>query len=175
MLLLAMPMCFVLMEALDPLLVPLIGPVPLMWFGVAALASAFWAARAAVQRRWRRALSMTILPIGMAASLSYFRLGDTQFSSRGRRASFHRRSPLYEAQIAALPRDQGPRFKRFSWSGFMFSPVEVVYDESDEVTLAQGQQSDAWWEKANRTSEYGECAFAARQMSGHYYLVHFAC
>jgi hypothetical protein len=175
MVLLAAPICFVLMEALDPLIVPLIGPVPLMWWVVAALATAFWAARAAVQRHWRRAISTAILPIGVGATLCYFGSVTRDFRAAGDALHFAVVRPLYEAEIASLPKDQGPRFKRFSWDGFMLSPIEVVYDESDEVALLRGQQSDAWWGRANRNSEYGACAFAAKPLSGHFYLVQFSC
>jgi hypothetical protein len=81
----------------------------------------------------------------------------------------------YEKQVSATPTSDGLRFVRFDWGGFMLNPIEVVYDESDEVALQEDQRSEAWKERVGIRSEYYGCSFGALPLAKHYYIVRFSC
>jgi hypothetical protein len=168
--------------------VPLVAGIPLAFEPMVtplALAFVVWAACALAallltvlslaQKRWRRADSAAILPLFIAASIVAWPSILGRLFHVGEYIRFLTVRHAYEAQVAALPSEGQPRFVRFKGRGFMLNPIEDVYDESDEVALPKGQQSEAWWTRAGHSSEYGACTFGASQLQGHFYVVHFGC
>jgi len=81
----------------------------------------------------------------------------------------------YEAQLPAPDSGGLPRLARFDWRyGGWDAPIELVFDESDEIGLPQGRQSREWLKRANSDSIY-RCRFDSEHLEGHFYVVRFAC
>jgi len=82
--------------------------------------------------------------------------------------------PYYERQIALLPTTQGPRLEVFNWGGMVWASKGIVYDESDEVALPEGQQSASWLARPGR-AELACSGYGTTPLWGHYYLASFPC
>ena len=81
---------------------------------------------------------------------------------------------IYDREVAFLPAEDKPHLAVFNWGGMIWSSRGVVYDESDEIVLPQGQQSAAWLDIA-RKSELGCGHWNENRLWDHYYLVSFPC
>ena len=71
----------------------------------------------------------------------------------------------YIAQVEAMPRDHGPRFKLWELSGWMNITTCLIYDESDEVVLKH--RSSAW---ISRTG-WDSIPPGAKPVDGHFYII----
>ncbi|OIR19548.1 hypothetical protein GALL_04290 [mine drainage metagenome] len=78
------------------------------------------------------------------------------------------------------PDDRGYRFKKFSWginSADAGDSTDLIYDESDEMALLDGQRSQKWWKNAGENSRdfFGGCNYEVRKIKSHFYVVRFIC
>jgi len=74
-----------------------------------------------------------------------------------------------------MDRSNSPKFIRFSWGGFMLNPVDLVFDESDELSFPDRAKSEGWWLRAGKQSEFGTCNWGAHKVGEHFYVVRFSC
>src|SRR6267378_2565508 len=100
----------------------------------------------AIQRRWRRAVSVLAAP-GIAYAF-FAALGAAGLDTTN--ARFELTRPYYLAQIAQTSRtDNKPRFKLFAWGedGGIAGPnifYTLIFDESDEIARPAGLRSREW-------------------------------
>ncbi|MDP2025826.1 hypothetical protein [Sulfuriferula sp.] len=76
---------------------------------------------------------------------------------------------------AEMDRSNSPKFIRFSWGGFMLNPVDLVFDESDELSFPDRAKSESWWLRVGKQSEFGICNWSAYKVGEHFYVVRFSC
>jgi len=125
---------------------------------------------------WRAVASLAFLPAMMLSSILFPRTILTPLLSVGDFLHFWADRSSYLAEVAALPRDRGPRFARFPLGGFMLGPTEeIVYDESDEVALPPDQQTDVWRERVGERSDLVTCRYAHLHLGEHFYKVIISC
>ncbi len=75
----------------------------------------------------------------------------------------------YDAEIAKIPKDGNPRFRVFDWGGYLiFNSIFLVYDETDELSLAPGRQSSEWMGRAGALFAGN---WSAEHLNDHYYVV----
>lgn len=167
------PVIFILVWS-GPFKLLVIGaPLVLFLWAVSAAAALFVAAAHAYGRAWRRFLSIMIFPlITLVAGLN---LGFVWWTAAelGSYVHFFAMRPLYLREISKLPSDE-PRLILFHWSSWFLKSTEVVYDESDEITLPWDTQSESWTKRAARTD--AECPVRGYTAMGrHFYIVTFNC
>ncbi len=80
----------------------------------------------------------------------------------------------YLAKVEALPATGQPHFAVFHRGGMVWASNGVVYDESDEIVLPRGQQSDAAKRRLNR-SELGCGEYTVQRLGAHFYAADFSC
>jgi hypothetical protein len=80
----------------------------------------------------------------------------------------------YDGRIASMPATEQPRLIVFNWGGMIWASRGLVYDESDQVALPPGQQSEAWLAQA-ASSELGCRGYSVQALWSHYYLAQFPC
>jgi hypothetical protein len=151
--------------------------VLLLFFGVPVIAivtlipvalSCFVAVASLKGRRYLRALSALVLPIVCAiAAVNY---GGTlrTCAAAADYVQFYVGYPFFAHAVSQLPRNEGPRLAVFTMDGFISMSSGVAFDESDEIGLAAGQQTDAWKVRAAHT-ELSAGDFVAKRLLGHYY------
>ena len=145
----------------------------LLWVAVCAWSIVF--AVYLIRRRMRRfALLCPIVPIAMFAA-TYWAIPYVQFPQDY--MHFRALKASYDASVNALP-NNGYRYAEFNWGGLTFSSKGVVYDETDQVALPYGHQSDAWKSRMRYTDltcggegPVGEVV----PLGSHYYVVAFGC
>jgi hypothetical protein len=167
------PLIFVLVWS-GPLMLLVVGaPLVLLLWVLLAVAVLFDAATRAQARQWRAFLSILIFPlITLVAALN---LGFVWRSGQelGSYIHFHIMRPAYLREISKLPSEE-PRLALFYWRGWLLKSTEVVYDESDEITLPQDKHSEGWLKRAARTD--AECPVLGHfSMGSHFYIVTFDC
>jgi hypothetical protein len=147
-------------------------PIVLVIWANAALFALVFAIFSAIERGWRRTVSMLILPLmSLAALLNFGPLWSFAMDT-GKKIHFQFMRASYLAQIAKLPADQGPRLAVFNWGGFVVSHG-VVYDESDEIVVPPIKQSPEWNKRIVGTEL--ECGFSGYALGDHFYMVHIYC
>ncbi|WP_314951863.1 hypothetical protein [Bradyrhizobium cosmicum] len=142
----------------------------LAWVGSAllALGLALFSARA---RDWRRAISMSVLPLATLVVVTNAGVIWPLAMEIGERIHFQAVRRLYLEDVAKLPSSGEPRFALWQWGGFGIGHA-VVYDESDEILLPE--QSSAWKNRVANT-EVGSCGAWGSPLGGHFYLVRTGC
>ncbi|MGA3309837.1 MAG: hypothetical protein ABSD08_14655 [Xanthobacteraceae bacterium] len=167
------PVIFVLVWS-GPLMLLIVGaPLVLLLWVLSALAALFDAAVQAQARKWRGFLSIIVFPlITLVAALNLGFVWRTG-AELGSYIHFYVMRPSYLREISKLPSDE-PRLKLFYWRSWLLKSTEVVYDESDEITLPWDTQSEGWTKRAARTD--AECRVLGYfSMGGHFYIVTFDC
>lgn len=89
-------------------------------------------------------------------------------------ARFHINKEEYLRNVQ-MNRSKSPKFIRFGWGGFMLNPVELVFDESDELSYPNRAKPEDWWLRAGKQSEFGVCNWGAYKVGEHFYVVRFSC
>jgi hypothetical protein len=136
-----------------------------------------------VRRHWRRLISQVTAPV---LALALFAIsGAIGVTPEHIRFAVNKRS--YEADIARLPQTGEPRFHTFDWGSTGGAGVPnffytLVFDESDEMTLAPDRRSAAWRKRvvAHMCPETQQCslfgpeerkAVNVEKMADHFFLV----
>jgi hypothetical protein len=169
------PIAAGLLSAADPTGAPFIVLFWILIWGIAGLAAAVCVVLFARRKAWRRAASAALLPVMIVATWLNFHAVFGPFLALGDQVHFWVKRGRYDAEVAKLPRDQGPRFAAFTLGGFMLNPSYVVFDESDEIALPPGRQSPGWEERAGHAAEIGSCPYDAHHLGAHFYVVRFSC
>jgi hypothetical protein len=127
----------------------------------------FWASA----HNWRRAVSMSVLPLvtlaAMANASTVWRLA----IETGETIHFQAMRRSYLEDVSKLPSSGEPRFAVWHWGGFGVRHG-VVYDESDDIVLPE--QSPAWKKRVANT-EVGSCGAWGSPLGNHFYLVRIGC
>ena len=150
----------------------LIAPIVLVIWANAALFALVFAIFSAIERAWRRSVSMLILPLVSLAALLNFGSVWLFAINAGETLHFQFMRTNYLAQVANLPPDRGPRLAVFNWGGFVVSHG-VVYDRSDEILLPPVKQSPEWNTRIAGTEL--ECGFSGYPLGDHFYNVRIYC
>src|SRR5208282_1202314 len=127
-----------------------------------------------IGRRWRGALSLSILPLAALAMFANFKTVWDFAADAGVYIHFRATRAALLAEIAKLPTDKGPRLAIFDWSGFLGSVRAFVYDESDEIALAKEGRSAAWKARTAKT-ELGCELVRVKPVGDHFYIVDVDC
>lgn len=99
--------------------------------------------------------------------------GYSEFVAYSIKLGLNEEQYLKEIMVVQADSD-GYRYKAFDWGGFMLNPVDLIYDESDELALPPERRSKAWWKKVER-SEFVACTHSAKKLKAHFYVVRFGC
>jgi hypothetical protein len=142
----------------------------IVWVSSAVLASVF-AISAASARLWRRALSLSVLPLATLPAIASWNTVWPLAMETGERIHFHAMRRSYLEEVAKLPSTGEPRFVLWQWGGFGVGHG-VVYDESDEIPLPE--RSSAWKKRVENT-EAGACGVWGTPLGDHFYLVRTGC
>jgi len=127
-----------------------------------------------IGRRWRGALSLSIMPLAALAMFVNFKAVWDFAADAGVYIHFRATRAALLADIAKLPTDKGPRLAIFDWSGFLGSARAFVYDESDEIVLAKEARSAAWKARTAKT-ELGCELVRVKPVGDHFYIVDVDC
>jgi hypothetical protein len=150
----------------------------LLFFGMPVIAvgslipialSCFVAVTSLKERRYLKALSALVLPI--VCTIAAVNYGTTlrTCATAANYVQFYVGYPFFAHAVSQLPRNAGPRLAVFTMDGFISMSNGVAFDESDEVGLPAGQQTDEWKVRATHT-ELSTGVFVAKRLIGHYYL-----
>jgi len=158
-----------------------IGGDRVFWFqlvlgcGLALLLTAFVVlAVIALLRRQPRGAASLLLPL-LLVTIMHYGAGDHWMALAAGRNRLEMSRQGLEAKLTQADPAGNPRLQRFSWlDGGWDAPIELVFDETDEIALPQGEQSEAWRARAANDSIYA-CRFSAYRLKGHFYQVYFAC
>jgi hypothetical protein len=146
-------------------------PILILLWIVSALFASSVGIFEAMHRRWRRALSASILPVvTLLAVLNYETVWLLAIEA-GERIHFKLTRQSYLQEISKLPSSGEPRFKLWMWGGFVVGHA-LVYDESDE--LPNPEHSQAWKSRVAQT-EVGACGAWGTPLGDHFYLVRTGC
>jgi hypothetical protein len=126
---------------------------------------------AALRRRWRRAVSIALLPLLIIAWPFAPQVVLRPLYVAGLWMRFVPVYWLYERQVAALPRGDTPRQVSFDLGSFGTYAFAVIYDESDQVAFPLVKDDPTVDElvKWIDTDEEVQCWGNSYQMIGHYY------
>lgn len=147
--------------------------VPVLFFvwTVSAVAASGMASFSAGAQIWRRALSLSVLPLLTLVAIANAGLVWPLAIEAGERLHFQVMRRSYLEDVSMLRSVEGPRFAVWLWGGFVVGHG-VVYDESDEIVLPE--QSPAWKKRVENT-EVGSCGAGGLPLGSHFYLVRTGC
>ncbi|WP_068390134.1 hypothetical protein [Rhizobium sp. AC27/96] len=132
-----------------------------------------------IRRRWRRILSLLATPVFLlilTGLLAFVGMTPDRVRFAVTRGEYLAQIKRNNAQSTA------PRFNTFAWDDTFIAKtyVTLVYDESDEIGLPVGQQSDAWRQRvAEACHKSGNCVkldsepdeyITVEKLSDHFYL-----
>jgi hypothetical protein len=149
----------------------------LLFFGIPVIAigtlipiarSCFVAAASLKGRRYLRALSALVLPIVCTIAAANYGSALKTCAAAADYVQFYVGYPFFAHAVSQLPRNDGPRLAVFTMDGFLSMSSGVAFDESDEIILPAGKQTDAWKVRAAHT-EFSTGDFVAKRLIGHYY------
>ncbi|MEE3624651.1 hypothetical protein UCD39_11700 [Nitrospirillum sp. BR 11752] len=144
---------------------------------MAALAAAIASIKAASalwRRRWRRGLSLMLLPFVIIPTLVWHQELARPLFLTGEILHFQALRPLYLERIKVMSTTGAPKLALFIWGDWLTTSFGVVYDESDEVALPPERRSDAWTSRANQTLL--TCGYSVdTDFGGHFYFVYLSC
>lgn len=146
-------------------------PVLLLAWICSALLALVLALLSARARDWRRALSMSVLPLATLAAVANAGVVWPLAMELGEKFHFQVVRRSYLEDVARLPLSGEPRFALWPWGGFGIGHA-IVYDESDEIVLPE--RSSAWQRRVANT-EVGSCGAWGSSLGGHFYLVRTGC
>ena len=130
--------------------------------------SFFIAAASLRERRYLRAISALVLPIVCTIAAINYASTLRTCATAADNVQFYVGYPFFAHAVAQLPSNDGPRLAVFTMDGFISMSSGVAFDESDEIGLPPGQQTDAWKVRAADT-ELSAGDFVAKRLIGHYY------
>jgi hypothetical protein len=129
---------------------------------------AIWLAM--VHRHWRKAISLSILPIVSLAAVLNAALVWSFAIEAGEKIHFQIVRSSYLREVSKLSASE-PRFVIWHWGGFIIGHG-VVYDESDEILLPEHSSA---WSKRVAATEVGMCGAWGIPLGDHFYLVRTGC
>jgi hypothetical protein len=135
---------------------------------VARIGNGVFSARAHI---WRRALSLSVLPLVTLVAIANAGTVWSLAIEAGERLHFQVMRRSYLEDVLKLPSVGEPRFAVWLWGGFV-TGHGVVYDESDEIVMPE--QSPAWKKRVVNT-EVGSCGAWGLPLGNHFYLVRTGC
>jgi hypothetical protein len=107
-----------------------------------------------------------ILPIAVAVIFAALRLVVPPFARLGDYYTFICLPKCRSMKLAASDQTTGSRFQIFDWGGFAGSNRFVIYDDSDQIALAEGTRN-----LNNLAGGLAEdCSARVFRAIGHYYL-----
>ncbi|MGV1791785.1 hypothetical protein [Rhizobium sp. A37_96] len=135
-----------------------------------------------IRRRWRRVISLLATPLFLLIPLALL-------AAAGITPDRVRFALTQSAYLTAI-RQSGtqstePRFNTFVWDDTFISKAYVflVYDESDEIGLPIGQQSEAWHQRIQKACDKSkDCVnlnaqpdeyIRVEKLSNHFYLLSY--
>ncbi|MBM7048728.1 MULTISPECIES: hypothetical protein [Rhizobium] len=103
-----------------------------------------------IRRRWRRVLSLLVTPVFLLIPIVLLAIAGITPNSI--RFALTRNGYLAEIQRSDAQSTE-PRFNTFVWDDTFTAKtyVTLVYDESDEIVLPIGNQSEAWRQRIQKT------------------------
>lgn len=131
-------------------------------------------------RRWRRVVSLLTASLLLLILLRILAVAGITPDSL--RFAWTKQAYLAEAKRTDLP-DGEPRFRTFVWDDRFRDKTysTLVYDESDEIALPNGEQSSAWQKRVQVScSEKKECVnldpgpdeyISIRKIGEHFYIL----
>ncbi|MDZ5650490.1 hypothetical protein [Nitrospirillum sp. BR 11828] len=132
------------------------------------------AAHAIGRRRWRRALSLILLPLIVVPALKWREELARPIFVTGEVLHFLALRPVYLRRIQAMPDTSAPKLALFIWGGWLATSYGIVYDESDEVALPAERRSNAWTSRTDQTLL--SCGYSLdADFGGHFYFVNLSC
>jgi hypothetical protein len=146
-------------------------PVLLVMWACAALCASGVAIFSARARDWRRAISMSVLPLATFVAIVNNGTVWQLAVETGERIHFRAVRRGYLEDVSKLPSSGEPRFAIWDWGGFVTGHA-VIYDESDEIVLAE--QSSAWKKRVADTV-VGKCGAWGSPLGDHFYIVRTGC
>jgi hypothetical protein len=120
---------------------------------------------------WRRAVSMSVLPLATLIVIANAGTIWPLAMETGERIHFQAMRRSYLEDVSKLTSSGEPRFAIWQWGGFGVGHA-VVYDESDEIALPE--RSPAWKKRVANT-EVGSCGAWGSPLGNHFYLVRTGC
>ena len=146
-------------------------PVLALTWACSALLAIGLAISSARARDWRRATSMSVLPLATLVAIANAGTVWRLAMETGETLHFRALRHSYLEDVSKLPSAGEPRFAIWRWGGFGIGHA-VVYDESDEI--AQPEQSPAWKKRVADT-EVGMCGAWGTPLGNHFYLIRTGC
>jgi hypothetical protein len=146
-------------------------PVLFMTWACSALLASGITIFSASARDWRRAVSMSVLPLATLIVIANAGTIWPLAVETGERMHFQTMRRNYLEDVSKLPSSGEPRFAIWQWGGFGVGHA-VVYDESDEIALPE--RSPAWKKRVANT-EVGSCGAWGSPLGNHFYLVRTGC
>lgn len=135
---------------------------------VGLLAVIGWLAiRAARHSLWRRALGLAILPAFLLAAFLLPTFYDTWMQRAADPIAFRFERWMLDREHSRRIGEERLLVVRCT-DGFGGLSFGVAYDETDEILLPPGQQSEAWKARA-RGTELAADRWIAERIQGHYY------
>jgi hypothetical protein len=135
---------------------------------VGLLAVIGWLAiRAARRRLWREALGLAILPSFLLAAFLFHTLYDTRMQRAADPIAFRFERWMLDRERSRRTREERLLVVRCT-DGFGGLSFGVAYDETDEILLPPGHQSETWKARA-RGTELGLDRWCAERIQGHYF------
>ena len=125
------------------------------------------AIRAGRYSLWRRALGLAILPSFLLAALLFPTFYDTRMQRAADPIAFRFERWMLDREHSRRTGEERLLVVRCT-DGFGGLSFGVAYDETDEILLPPGHQSDAWKARA-RGTELGADRWCAERIQGHYY------
>lgn len=145
----------------------------LVWPAI-AFASIIFAIRLAKLRLFPQSFLVLLIPVSIllcivgerriALLYPLFRISD--------RLHFATRKAAYDQRVRSLPHSER-RLQLFVWESDPIGESGIVYDDSDQISLAPRHRSKQWNDKAANSELDGLCR--AEPAGSHYYLVSFGC
>ncbi len=145
-------------------------PILLMIWACSALLALGMAIFSATARNWRRAVSMSILPLVTLVMIANAGTVWPLAIETGERIHFRAMRRSYLEDVSKLALSGEPRFAMWHWGGFVVGHA-VVYNESDEIFLPE--QSPAWKKRVANTEV--SCGAWGIPLGDHFYLVRTGC
>lgn len=127
------------------------------------------------ERNIRKSASVALIPAFVALWFNFPKLFISEPQYIVSYIRFIANKNEYMSVVDALPKNKEPRYAVFSWGGFFTNPIQLIFDESDELSLPTERRSNAWWERIGENSEFKVCKHDARKLYSHFYVVGFNC
>jgi len=137
--------------------------------GIVALAiTGFIAVAALVKKNLQRAISAAVFPLAFLIVATNYGAAIRICSTAADYLQFYVGYPYFAHAVRGLDAEKGPRIAVFTMDGFISMRSGVAFDETDEIRLPAGKQSDVWRARVVHTELSGD-EWVAQRIAGHYY------